>query len=169
MKQKRHRLRLILCRFPHIFPGMYHCLVLNKHDRKIVSKIKMHIFVLCSVSTAIGLVPFVIVRPLHPRVHSTYMALQRWNIFVWNEINMENQSAFFQFEISINVSVSYFRFIYKTFIFFSAGTVFRRQILTSKDGPALKGLKRLAKMFGIWLVEMVNSTNHMPNIRVNRF
>ena len=52
--------------------------------------------------------------------------------------------GFFQFEIIINVLVSSFCFIwismfwvydnYNMFNYFSAGTVFRRQILTSEDG-----------------------------------
>ena len=51
----------------------------------------------------------------------------------------------FQFEIIINVLLSYFRFIqilmlcvyghYKFYNSFSARAVFGRQILTSKDGP----------------------------------
>ena len=66
---------------------------------------------------------------------------------------METKCVFFQFDIIINVLVSSFRFIISygsttimnIFILTVRGSTCRRQILTSKVGPGLKGFKWVKK------------------------
>ena len=73
-------------------------------------------------------------------------------------INHRDQWVFFNLWIIMNVLASSLRFIwisllwvyghYNFFNSFSQGTVFRRQILTSKDAPELTGLNAITELKG---------------------
>ena len=95
-------------------------------------------------------------RPLSVVVTPCQMTPSTTPLPAFNPYNAEMERVFFQFEITINVLVSSFRFIwipmswvYAHFFFFQCGDslqasesdVWRRQILTSKDGPCAERFK----------------------------
>ena len=89
--------------------------------------------------------------------------------------------GFFQFEIIINILASYFRFIwipmlwvydlYKYFNSYSAGTVYRRQNLTSSDGRfwRLKTVHEYSRFYSVLLANSINVIENEMCVKTSRF